>query len=442
MATSLVSLITFMTPMASSMIAPAADSINEDLHVHAQIVTSLIFSIFLLAFVVGPIILAPMSEVYGRLRVLQLANIWFLIWCLACGFAQNTGEMLAFRFLSGLGACAPQSIGGGVLSDMWSAEERGTAIAIYSLAPLLGPSVGPLMGAWVTETIGWRWSFWILVIFGTCIQVVDFIFLKETFAPRILHLKASRLRKETGNADLHTKYEGKSYGELVRTSLTRVMKLLFTQPIMQFLALMMALFYGLIYLILATYPIIWDRIYHESTGIAGLNYISLMIGCAAGAETNALLLNFIYRRLTARSPDGKGRPEFRVPTLLISSFLVFAGLLIMGWTAQKHCFWLAPNIGTVLFGAGVAMSFAGLQSYTIDAYQMYAASAVGATAIARSVTGFSFPLFATQMYDGLGFGWGNTILAFASLVIGYGGAGVLWFYGERLRKASPFATGE
>lgn len=71
--------------------------------------------------------------------MLQLASVWFLIFCLACGFAQNKSELLAFRFLSGLGASAPQSTGGGVLSDMWRAEERGMAIALYSLAPVLGP---------------------------------------------------------------------------------------------------------------------------------------------------------------------------------------------------------------------------------------------------------------------------------------------------------------
>jgi hypothetical protein len=156
-ATALVSLITFMTPIASSMIAPSSDAIDADLGVKSTIVSELIFSIFLLSFVIGPLFLAPLSEVYGRIIVLQLANIFFLIFNLVCGFAQTTGEMLAFRFLAGLGACAPQTIGGGVLSDLWRSEERGKAIALYSLAPLLGPSLGPLIGAWITEETTWRW---------------------------------------------------------------------------------------------------------------------------------------------------------------------------------------------------------------------------------------------------------------------------------------------
>ena len=74
--------------------------------------------------------------------MLQLANLFYLAFNLGCGFAQNKGQMLAFRFLSGLGGSAPLAIGGGVLSDVFEAHERGKAISIYSLAPLLGPAIG------------------------------------------------------------------------------------------------------------------------------------------------------------------------------------------------------------------------------------------------------------------------------------------------------------
>lgn len=78
-------------------------------------------------------------------------------WNLGCGFAQNKSQLIAFRFLAGLGGSAPLSIGGGVLGDCWRPEERGQAVALYSLAPLLGPVVGPVAGAWVAERSTWRW---------------------------------------------------------------------------------------------------------------------------------------------------------------------------------------------------------------------------------------------------------------------------------------------
>jgi MFS family permease len=169
-----------MTPIVSSMIAPAEIPIAKDLNITGgQLQSQLIFSIFLLAFVIAPFVLAPLSEIFGRMIVLQMSNMygylsdavcfrirryadlwyysWFLIFNLVCGFAQNESQMLAFRFLAGLGASAPQTIGGGVLSDLWKPEQRGLAVSIYTLAPLLGPALGPLMGAWIAERTTWRW---------------------------------------------------------------------------------------------------------------------------------------------------------------------------------------------------------------------------------------------------------------------------------------------
>lgn len=352
------------------------------------------------------------------------------------------GEILAFRLLAGLGACAPQTIGGGVLSDLWTSEERGLAVSIYTLAPVLGPAMGPLIGAWVTERTTWRWSFWAVTIFGVSVQVLIYFTLPETFGPRILQRKAEKLRKETGNARLHTAFETEDHrmSTLLKRSLVRVFVFLGTQPIIQFLSLYMALIYGVIYLMLSTFPSVWTKIYKESVGIGGLNYISIMVGFTIGAQVAGRMIDIIYRRLKIRSKAGKGCPEFRVPPLIPGTFLISGGLFIFGWSAQAKTHWIVPNIGAAIFGAGSIMTMSALQTYTIDSYPLYAASAVGATAVARSVTGFSFPLFGQYMFDALGQGWGNSVLAFAAIGIGYTGSFVLWFFGGRLRKSSDWAA--
>lgn len=132
-----VSSFTFISPVASAMVAPALPQMNQDLGVHNQTISAMMLSIFLLAYAVGPLFLGPLSEVYGRVPVLQLANLVFLIFNLVCGFAQNAAQMLVFRFLAGIGGSAPLAIGGGILADCFQPEQRGKAIAIYSLAPLV-----------------------------------------------------------------------------------------------------------------------------------------------------------------------------------------------------------------------------------------------------------------------------------------------------------------
>ena len=70
----------------------------------------MVLSIFVLAYAVGPLFLGPLSEVYGRVPVLQLANLVYLIFNTAAGGSKSKGQMLAFRFLSGLGGSAPLAV--------------------------------------------------------------------------------------------------------------------------------------------------------------------------------------------------------------------------------------------------------------------------------------------------------------------------------------------
>lgn len=156
LATIVVSSFTFISPVSSSMVAPALSTMAAQFHVTNEVESQLMLSIFILAYAIGPLFLGPMSEIYGRVIVLQVANAFYFVFNLACGFAQSSGQMIAFRFLSGLGGSAPLSIGGGVIGDAWQAHERGRAISIYSLMPLLGPAVGPIAGGFITENTTWR----------------------------------------------------------------------------------------------------------------------------------------------------------------------------------------------------------------------------------------------------------------------------------------------
>jgi multidrug resistance protein len=181
------------------MIAPALSTISAKFGAKNQVESSLMLSVFVLAYAVGPLFLGPLSEIYGRVYILQLANLFFLAFNIARGFATSKSQMIAFRFLSGLGGSAPLAIGGGVITDCWTAADRGKATGMYALGPLLGPAIGPVVGAWIVEKSTWRWGFWSTSIFDALIQLSSMVLLKETYAPKILRLKAENLRKTSGN---------------------------------------------------------------------------------------------------------------------------------------------------------------------------------------------------------------------------------------------------
>lgn len=109
-ATILVSCFTFISPVSSTMLAPALPTLAEEFKITSSVETYLLMSIFLLAYAVGPFVLGPLSEIYGRVVVLQSANMVFLVFNTVCGWATSKEQMLAFRFLSGLGGSAPQAV--------------------------------------------------------------------------------------------------------------------------------------------------------------------------------------------------------------------------------------------------------------------------------------------------------------------------------------------
>lgn len=92
------------------MVTPALPVIADDFDIPEGFMRQLVMTIFLLGYAQGPFVLAPLSEIFGRVTVLQYANLIYLVFNTACGFAQTKEQMLAFRFLSGIGGAAPQAV--------------------------------------------------------------------------------------------------------------------------------------------------------------------------------------------------------------------------------------------------------------------------------------------------------------------------------------------
>jgi multidrug resistance protein len=371
LATITVSLFTFISPVSSSMIAPALPQLKKEFHSGAQ-ETALALSSFLLAFAIGPLFLGPLSEIFGRKIVLQLSGLFYFVFNLACGFAANVPELIAFRFMSGLGGSAPLGIGGGVLGDIWLPQERGKAMALYSLMPLLGPAIGPIAGAFIAQYSNWRWVFYSTSIAAIFVQVLGFFFMPETYAATLLGRKKKELIKITGNKELHTEFEtpNRKFSSHIGTAFKRPFKLILTQPIVQVLSLYIGFVYGVLYLVLATFPVVWTQWYGERTDIGGLNYISLGLGFFIGTQIAAKTADRIYKKLKAKNGD-VGKSEFRVPLMFPGAVMVPIGLLIYGWSVQYKVFWIVPNIGAAIFAAGNQLVFQNCQTYVHTPSQLH-----------------------------------------------------------------------
>ncbi|GME41685.1 mfs multidrug transporter [Neofusicoccum parvum] len=442
-ATIIVSSFAFVSPLSSSMAAPALEDIGRSLHIPQGYALQMVLSIFLLAYSFGPFVLSPCSEIWGRSRIIRTGNLLFVVFNTACGFAQSQAQITAFRFISGFGGSAMLGMGAGVLSDCWLPSERGKGFSIYQLAPILGPALGPIIGGFISQNTTWRWTFWCTTIFNVFIQILGFFFLRETYAPRILLLKARNLRKKTGNSALCTQWErdGRTLPVLLRTSLTRPWRLLGTQPIVQLLALYQAYNYGMLYLLISSFPTLWEGRYGMAKGVASLNYISLAVGSLIGSQICGPCMDAIHRRLKKKhncADDEPGSPEFRIPMMIPAAIISPCGIFLYAWAAEARLHWIVPNIGAAMFAGGTMISYQCISTYIVDCYTKYSASASAASGFLRSLAAFSFPMFVPYLFESLGYGRGGSILALVAVVLGVPAPLVFWRYGAAIRAWSKF----
>jgi len=426
---------TFVTPLASSMFAPGVPYVLRDFETDSEILGSFVVSVFVLGYAAGPIVIAPLSEMYGRMPVYHTTNIVFVIFSIACALSKNIGMLIAFRFLAGFAGSAAITMGGGTIGDCFRQEERGGAMAIWSLGPLMGPVIGPIAGGFISESIGWRWVFWIISMASGVVAISFVLFLRETYAPAILRRKTKRLIMETGNISLRPAgTTGEPPRQLWAKALVRPMKMLVLSPIIGLLSLYCAICYGYLYLLFTTITGVFEGDYGFSSGVVGLTYIGIGVGMFSGTVIVGATSD---RLLKKKAAGGEMKPEYRLPFMIPGAFAIPMGLFIYGWTAQYHVFWFVPIFGTAFVGFGLIGIFMATNTYLVDAFQRHAASALAANAILRSLFGALLPLAGPAMYSKLGLGWGNSLLGFIAVALIFIPFGFLR-YGEYLRTSPRF----
>ena len=184
-------------------------------------------SLYVLGFGIGPLIWAPVSEIWGRNVAFFASYPLFCLFNMGGALSRNVPSILIFRLLAGTFGAAPLVTAGGQVGDMWALHERALATSLFSLAPFLGPVTGPIVGGFVAQSLGWRAVFWTQCIFAAVMCTASFLLVPETYAPTLLKRKAKQLTKEaaekgTGEVFI-SKYDviRKSKSEIVVTGLCR-----------------------------------------------------------------------------------------------------------------------------------------------------------------------------------------------------------------------------
>ncbi|KAG5356440.1 Polyamine transporter 1 [Yarrowia sp. B02] len=425
---------TFAVSWCSSVYSAGMPQLIEEFKV-GQVVLLLGVSLFIMGFASGPIVWAPMSELMGRRPPILIGMLGFTLFTFATATAKDLQTVMLTRFFSGFFGAAPLAIVAASYSDMFPASQRGYALAAFTMCVFVAPSLAPMVGGFIAKnpSTGWRWDEYMTGILGAVVTVLTLFLCEETFAPVILANKAAKLRKITGNwgiTSLHDQRE-LDLAEIVNRNVLRPVKMLFTEPTLFLVTLFVAFLYGIMYMALGVYPIIFAEGYGMHQGVAMLTYIGLVIGEAIGCIISMGFEPFYARRGCT--------PEARLPPMIVGGCCLPLGLFWLTWTGHyhEHIHWIVPTASGLLTGIGFITIFLASINYIVDCYTLFAASAMAANTMMRSSFGAAFPLFTPALFHNLGVNWAGTLV---------GGIAVLmlpvpilfYMFGKRVRQKSKY----
>ncbi|KAL8764855.1 MAG: hypothetical protein Q9194_006806 [Teloschistes cf. exilis] len=396
--------------LGSSLPSGATEYLADYWNITSQAQLVLPISLFLVGYIFGPIVFAPLSETYGRRGILLYTFVFFTIFTMACAVAPNWPFFLVFRLLCGISASSPIAVVGGLYADIFNDPiARGRALAFF---------MGLIIAA---------------------VSLVFLLFMPETYAPTILKRRAQKLRRETGDPDIFAPIELEKKGarQMITVTLTRPIRMLLFEAIVLFTCVYLSIAYAIFYLYFEAYPLVFQGLYRFNAGTAGLPFLAIGVGSFMATGVFMYWDSYLMRAKKTNAPWTRLEEYRRLPLACIGGPLFVVALFWLGWTAKSDIHWIVPTLSGIPFGIAFLLVFMALLNYITDAYEVFAASAMAATSACRSIFGAVLPLAARPMYNTLGIAWASSLLGFVSL-----GMCAIPFafikYGDRIRANSAF----
>ncbi|CAK3997345.1 related to fluconazole resistance [Lecanosticta acicola] len=424
---------------ASSIFSPAQTYVGNEFHIGRE-VTTLTTSLFVLGYACGPVVFAPISELYGRRLPVIIAAFAFGIFNIAVAVAKDTQTLMICRFFAGFFGSAPLALVGAIFADMYNNKYRGLAVSLFGAMIINGPLMAPFIGGFIAKSyLGWRWTAYIPAFMGFASGTLALFLQDETYGPVVLVAKASELRRLTRNWGIHAKQEEVEVDlqELAVKNIARPVKILLTEPIVLLVTVYMSFLYGILYLSLTAYGLVFGQIYGFAPGVSGLPYFGMIVGVFIALAFLVWDNPRYAKKLEAN--DNIPVPEWRMPITMAGGISFTIGLFWFGWTGYTSSIpWIVPTLAGLCLGFGIYAIFMGCLNYIIDSYLMFSASAIAANTIMRSLFGAVFPLFAYYMFEGIGINWGMTLLGCVSALF-IPMPFIFYYKGKTIRARSKFA---
>lgn len=404
----------------------------------------LLVTVWELGEAVGPLLIAPASEIFGRYPVMNAANILFISATALAAVSSSTSLLIAARALTGF-SVAVNVLNPAIVGDMFIPEQRGSAMSMMVLAPLIGGAIGPAIAGALAQTLGWRKVMWLSVVLAGLAEVAFLCLFKETYKVRILRKKAARLRKVTGNEKLKTLFDldedvKKSGKRKLLDSVLRPALVLYGSGVLQMITLFGSVVFTYFYIMSTSLPDILETFYDLTPAEIGFSFIAFSIGSAVSVAILNLSLDRIYIRLRA-SHGGVAQAEHRLPLAIAGGVFLPLVVTMYGWLAQVRAPLPALLLSLGLLGVTLMLGFLPLMSYVVDAFGLYSASALTALIVCRCLMSTFLPLATEPLVERFGYGLGLTVFGVGSFCL-VPIPVLVMRYGARWRQRSVYSRDE
>ncbi|KAI8888865.1 MFS general substrate transporter [Backusella circina FSU 941] len=390
----------FIGYFSSAVYMPATGDIMIYFNTNLTTINATI-ALFLLMNAIAPLFWAPLSEKIGRRWVYITAMALYTVCTIICGISTSLGLFFAFRILQAIFACVGQAVGGGTVSDIFEAHERGKAMSLYILGTILGPAIAPMIGGYIDQYLGWRWIFYIKTILGGILTILNIIFVKET----LYRPNQSVLPPPKNFSERLQRLKFNPFGSLG----------LLTHPVVLCVCIPTSVSFGWFYLLVTILPKTIGSIYHFSTGSIGLCYLAGGIGNVSGSIMSGLISDGLYAKRVAKN-DGNIVKEYRLIPMFIGVPFIVTGSLLYGWLLHARVFWIGPLAGYLLSTFGIMFTITVASTYFVDCYTHRSASVMSANNFTRNIMGMMFSLLAGTIRDSMGDGWTYTLMSIICLL--------------------------
>ncbi|KAM0464965.1 hypothetical protein ACHAPV_001957 [Trichoderma viride] len=443
-----IALATAAAPLGSSIFYPALPEMTRKLNTTEDI-ANLSVALYMISMSIFPLWWSSFSEQFGRRSIYIISFALFLIFAIVAAVSTNIAMLIVFRILTGGASASVQAVGAGTIADIWESHERGRAMGIFYLGPLLAPLIAPIVGGALAQGFGWKATMWFLAIYGLVILAMLIFLLPETLA---------RKKQEEANADIEPTAESirrmttRESAKVRSKKLAASAKRIFLDP----LSVLLFLRFPPVFITVFTAAIAFGALfisnisiqqkfsqppYNYSQIIVGLLYLPAGLGYFIASIFGGRWIDRIMTKqaIKANRYDENGKliylPEDRFrENMWLANTMYPIGLLIYGWTLNYGVIFIVPAIGSFIFGAASMLVFSAATTMLTEFVRKKSSAGVAVNNFVRNILSCVGVIVAAPWINAIGVGWVFTTVSLFCMIAGYIGIWTLRRNAPRWRK--------